>query len=444
MFWSDLSALATGFLAPLQNFFKLVAGAPDIVYASLGPSVSNGGQRDYTSLRIVRALVALAFWLIYYPIVAYNIAYAVLFLGFLADTLWLRPVLFGSSPDIAAALSAKAEYGLLAAAGMGIAVGLVLAVRLRSVYLRTIAAWVAGLLIAGVGLLLVHWINARGQADYQEYVGFVNYGLVYLWGTAAVLGIAHMLAVPLIILQFRERWRGILVGLTASYFAARLWLVLITTCWLVLFTNILTPEQMGNPKLREAVIGGFAFLGLVWFDIVIFTLVFAGSYVLHALRSRRGLEAKSVDPERYPRLIVPPLLLYVPFLGTAYWLAAKFFCACALKDQCGSGGCATIQWATDWILQHAGLLLFIGGIAVQFLTGGFKVAIDIVNYFRGELFHRAPSPFQALSSVIKLRADTAGTCDTSCASAWRVSQWILQTIGGHFAEWTLSRTAWER
>jgi len=218
-----------------------------------------------------------------------------------------------------------------------------------------------------------------------------------------------MIAIPFIILKFRDRWRGILVGQTASYFAARLWLVLITTCWLVLFTNILTTEQMKSSELREVIIGGFALLGLVWFDILIFALVFTGSYILHAFRSRRALETKSVDTERYPRLIVPSLLLYVPFAGAAYWLAAAIFCACSRNGQCHSGGCATIQLATDWILQHAGLLLFIGGIAVQFLTSGFKVAIDIVNYFRGELFHRAPSPFQALSSVIKLRADAAGT-----------------------------------
>jgi hypothetical protein len=46
---------------------------------------------------------------------------------------------------------------------------------------------------------------------------------------------------------------------------------------------------------------------------------------------------------------------------------------------------------------------------VQFFTVGFKVANDIVNYFRGALFHRAPSPFRAVISVIKLRTDTPGT-----------------------------------
>src|SRR5262249_1803695 len=37
MFWSDLSTIASGFLANLRNFWRLAADAPDIIYASLGP-----------------------------------------------------------------------------------------------------------------------------------------------------------------------------------------------------------------------------------------------------------------------------------------------------------------------------------------------------------------------------------------------------------------------
>ena len=244
MFWSDLSALAVGFLAPLQNFFRLVAAAPDIVYASLGPSVSNGGQRDYISLRIVRALVALAFWLIYYPIVAYNIAYATLFLGFFADTLWLRPLLFSFSPTIDLALRTAAAPGQLVTAGIGIVVALVFAVRLKNIYLRSIAAWVAGILFIGAALFIARLLNVGTGIEYKEYVSEINRGLDYLWRAAAFLGLAYMITVPFLILRFPERWRGILVGHTASYFAGRLWVVLITTCWLVLFNNILSADQL--------------------------------------------------------------------------------------------------------------------------------------------------------------------------------------------------------
>src|SRR5262249_10743844 len=82
MFWSDLSQVQTGFLATLRNFFKLAADAPEIVYASLGPQLQDGGYKDYLVLRLMRSLVSLAFWTIYYPIIAYNVGYGLLALSF--------------------------------------------------------------------------------------------------------------------------------------------------------------------------------------------------------------------------------------------------------------------------------------------------------------------------------------------------------------------------
>src|ERR1700704_655246 len=47
MFWSDLSTVRSGFLANLRNFTRLAAAAPDIIYASLGPKISQGTVKDY-------------------------------------------------------------------------------------------------------------------------------------------------------------------------------------------------------------------------------------------------------------------------------------------------------------------------------------------------------------------------------------------------------------
>ena len=74
-FWSDLSELRPGAFRVLTNFFNLVADAPDIIYACLAPNTSGDDSKDYLVLRLLRSIVAFAFWLIYFPIVALNLTF---------------------------------------------------------------------------------------------------------------------------------------------------------------------------------------------------------------------------------------------------------------------------------------------------------------------------------------------------------------------------------
>ena len=66
----------------LRNFFNLVADAPDIIYACLGPNTSGDNAKDYVVLRALRSIIALSIWLIYYPIVALNLTYGVFVLDY--------------------------------------------------------------------------------------------------------------------------------------------------------------------------------------------------------------------------------------------------------------------------------------------------------------------------------------------------------------------------
>ncbi len=75
-YWADLSHVRTGFLATSRNFFQLIVDAPDIIYSCLGPDFTGPQPRDYASLRFLRAILAVALWIIYFPIMAINIAYA--------------------------------------------------------------------------------------------------------------------------------------------------------------------------------------------------------------------------------------------------------------------------------------------------------------------------------------------------------------------------------
>ena len=62
----------------LTNFFNLVADAPSTIYAYLAPNTSGDDTRDYLVLRLPRSIVAFAFWLIYYPIIALNLTFGVI------------------------------------------------------------------------------------------------------------------------------------------------------------------------------------------------------------------------------------------------------------------------------------------------------------------------------------------------------------------------------
>ena len=59
-YWADLSRIRVGFLHVLVNYFQLVVDVPDIIYACLGPTVSDGKTRDYLILRCLRSFLALA------------------------------------------------------------------------------------------------------------------------------------------------------------------------------------------------------------------------------------------------------------------------------------------------------------------------------------------------------------------------------------------------
>ena len=186
-----------------------------------------------------------------------------------------------------------------------------------------------------------------------------------------------------------------LLGYATTYIIARFWLLLITTCWLVLFDQLLDPDLAD--RLRDQLTQSIRNVSLVWLDIAVMAAVFLGSFVAYQARSWAGRRSGSREAD-YPRLIVPELVLYLPLLMSFVWAFVVFSCSCA-GAECRIGICAWLSEGTTWILANAGWLLALGGIAIQFLHGGFKIANDIVNYFRNDVAHRSGRPWRAVASV---------------------------------------------
>ena len=187
MYWSDLSTIKSGFLAPLVNFFDLIADAPDIVYATLGPEVRPTGVRDYTSLKLMRGMIALAFWIIYYPIVALNLGYGVLFLGFLVNA---------RITGTAEGMAAGADWPFAIAGAVGAVVGGLVYLRSGVSYLRNIAIWTAGLLAIVASVSVTSLALAQGGFKFGDWTAFMDRCLMTVWLIPFFIGAIYFAALP--------------------------------------------------------------------------------------------------------------------------------------------------------------------------------------------------------------------------------------------------------
>lgn len=409
MFWSDLSSLASRFMSRLRNFFSLVANAPDIVYAALGPSSTAAGTRDHLCLRIMRSLIAFSFWMIYYPIIAYNIAYAIISFGFVAHFKYsgatvaldetFDPVAL-AFPAIGLAITVALSWSLGRRPASGTDAP---AAKPALAYVRVLLVWINLLLLLYcVAASVLQALTSDQKLTFQDYIDPLNSILSAIWLVPFAIGALGFAGLPYFLIRFRDRWRGLLLATAITYISVRFWLALITTCWLLLATNVLRDEW------RTAIVPhaekSMRFLGLVWFDLAVFAAIFITGLVLFEWKTFR--DKRIATAGTWPRLIVPSAILYVPILLAVPWIWAIAFCMCS-QWACDESKCLWIDTATRTLLFHAVVLLAIGGFLIQFSGGGLKVAHDIVNYFRGDAIHREPSPIKALRDAFFFRPKPA-------------------------------------
>jgi hypothetical protein len=226
MFWSDLSAIRKGFLANLRNVWQIAADAPEIIYASLGPDVIKGTAKDYFILRALRCLVCLAFWTIYFPIVATNLAYGTLF-GWIFIFRTLNSLIDDSQIE----LNSPADLTFAAASVLSLCLLLVV-IRLRlAARIRPLLIWVLVALLAiallsstNVGIpLLSARMNYQvptlsSLMGYPEPMTYQNYSELIrrvntLWFVPVGVAAIYLALLPVLILLFRVRWRGIAAGI---------------------------------------------------------------------------------------------------------------------------------------------------------------------------------------------------------------------------------------
>jgi hypothetical protein len=407
MFWSDLSTIRTGLLANLRNFWRLAADAPDIIYAILGPTVAHNKLRDYYALRVLRCLVCLAFWTIYFPIVAYNVAYAALFLW-----LFVFRTLNSVIDDSRIELTSPAD--LTFAAGSILSLAAIIWVLRRNALpsARPLTLWVGAAMVAmavlsSSNILIPHIAATTGTSlqplstlmgfsqamTYQDYSAMIR-PLGALWFIPVGVEFIYLLSLPLLLLFFRQRWRGLLLGHATMFLTLRLWLIVITTAWLMIFSATLDADRMG--KLVNEILQSGKYISLIWLDVITIALAFAFSYARYGLRScMHRAKAGSII---YGRLIVPTAVLILPLGLSCLLPSAMFVCDCGSHpNTCSISPCHAMTEATKFILENAALILLIGGIIIQNAHGGFRVVSDIANYFKTDAAHTRSNLIAGLS-----------------------------------------------
>jgi hypothetical protein len=411
MFWSDLSTIRRGFLANLRNFARLAVDAPDIVYASLGPKVSQGTFKDYLVLRVLRCMVCLAFWTIYFPIVAYNIAYGALFLW-----LFVFRTLNSVIDDSRIELTSPADLTFATSSLLSLGLIIVLVRRNTLPKLNPLLIWIGAAMVAVATLAwsniaIPHLADLAGTSiptlsrllgypeamTYQDYSAMIR-RLGALWFIPVGVGAIYLLVLPLLIVFFRDRWRGLLLGYATLFLTVRLWLIVITTSWLLIFSVTLDSERMA--KLLNEILYSGKYISLIWFDVLMIALVFAVSYARHEWKSRA--KPTTARGTRYSRLIVPTTVLILPLGLSCLLAAAMIVCDCPSNPtSCEISPCLAMTRATRFILEYAGLILVIGGILIQSAHSGFKVVSDIVNYFKTDVAHTRANPIAAMALAYK-------------------------------------------
>ena len=454
MFWSDLSAIRRGFMANLRNAWQIAADAPEIIYASLGPDISDGRVRDYLLLRILRCLVCLAFWTIYFPIVASNLAYGVLFVW-----IFIFRTVNGLIDDSQIELSSPADATFAGASLLSLALLILLLGTNLTRRIRPLLAWVgaafaavAALSCSNIGLpylsdLLDYQLPTPsslmgyvGPMTYQNYSSLIR-RLNTLWFVPVGVATIYLAALPVLIILLRKRWRGFLLGYAAMFVLIRVWLVLITTCWLVVLNFTLDDARMA--KVLDEIMHSGKYMSLIWLDILVVVIVFAVPYASNGLVSR--IRGATGEPRRYARVVVPTAVLILP-LGLSVVLgAAMLLCDCPWNpNSCQMAQCIVMLQATRFILEYAGWILAVGGLALQFTDGGFKVASDIASYFKTDVAHTNANPLTALALAYRYNPRK----ETSFGASWVAACWPSAEMSSPRAAGCASsmswRTAWER
>lgn len=392
-YWADLSRVRSGFFSILRNFFQLVVDAPDIIYACLGPRLVDGKTRDFFALRCLRSLLALMMWLIYFPIIAINVVYAILVAEFALHV--------ARRPDVALDVGADGPFAITSAIAL-VVFGFILFNGRLNNHLRAVSAMVMVVLAAVIGFSVYNLFVAKSVFTYGEYATFFNAGLNSLWFVVILGNLLFLILMPLLCLFFRRRWRGILLGFTTTFLVVRFWLALITTLWLVYLTSIF--EDDTYDKLIAHIGGPIRFVSLLWFDVVVVGLVLFSSLVVYVLRTLRN--RPNISGETYPRLIIPSALPAVAIILAVGGVAIIGACNCALVlEQCTPMKCEFMFAPSEWIFANAATLLAVGGIIIQFAHSRFEVAIDIVNFFKSDRGHRRINPFGAIASVFQYKPD---------------------------------------
>ncbi len=383
MFWSDLSPIRTGFMATLLNFFQLISDAPDIVYAALGPRNENGVWKDNPVLRVIRSVFAFAFWVIYFPIIAFNIAYAILILGFGIDN-W-------RDPD-AITIASPATMTALIAAGVAVPILLLLKQLRIGSYLNTVFNITIFSLLLTAALCYYH-SQLGNIVTYRDVSDRLNVVLAIFWLIPLLASVGFLVLMPVLMIAFRKRRKSFLLAFATGYIIIRFWLLLISSLWLIFLSNFLEPSVFTSliDQIRESL----KLLSLVTLDIIVIAVTFVLAYVTHGIKSKTP--PKLGHEPVFTRLIIPSAVPIAAALLSAIWVAAIYFCTC--QGQCNSGLCGWVDSATGRILLNATLVLGLGGAFLQILQGGFDVAGDIVNYFKSDLGHRQANPFYAIATV---------------------------------------------
>ncbi|MEM9356035.1 MAG: hypothetical protein AAGB04_07465 [Pseudomonadota bacterium] len=386
-YWADLSRIQTGLFSVLRNFFNLVADAPDIIYACLGPNSAGTQTKDYLILRLLRAIIALSIWLIYFPIVALNLAYGVFVLDFAVRVRYDANVTLNSPADlnvVIAGMIALAAFAAIKFAG-----------RIGS-YISSLLAFTAAF-AAGVSLLAAYRVvTGEGVATYGDYANIFNVGLNALWLIVSVGSLIYLALLPVLLIFFNQRRRGLLLGFAVMFLVTRFWLVLITTVWLAILTTLY--DEATYASLVQQIGGPIRFLSIFWLEVIVIAATFVFALASYLLKSREP--SGSEPPTKYPRLIAASSFPYVAIALSVSALAAIVACSCSelIKD-CQSWNCQFVYAATNAIVANAATLLFFGTLVVQFAHKGFEPVLDIVNFFKSDRGHRRVNPLAAITSI---------------------------------------------
>ena len=363
----------------LRNFFNLVADAPDIIYACLGPNTSGDNAKDYVVLRALRSIIALSIWLIYYPIVALNLTYGVFVLDYA-----LR-VRYGDGME----LTSPADTNVIIAGGIALlSFGLVKRFGRPSSYISSLLAFTAAF-TAGIALLAgSRLITGEASYSYSDYADIFNAGLNALWLMVSVGSLTYLALLPVLLIFFNQRRRGLLLGFAVMFLVTRFWLAILTTLY----------DDTTYASLVKQIGGPIRFLSIFWLEVIVIAATFALSLIGYLLQSRKASSAEK--PKPFPRLIAATSFPYVAIVLSIAALAAIVSCSCSeLLEDCSSLNCQFVYSATNAIVANAATLLFFGTLVVQFAHNGFEPVLDIVNFFKSDQGHRRANPLSAVLSV---------------------------------------------